>query len=201
MERFIRLAEAAKRLGVTQRTLVNWDASGKIETVRTPGNQRRVPESEIDRLLSQNKAVRKSDFYATDNATGFSRGSAALEVLVKKTVERVLSVLQAPAVYGLSFKHKTLKDGTMDLEYYRFADIVTGEVMAERVGEKIVWYMEPEYDEYRDVVEEQLEYILNENFLEYYGVNSKKKAPPIVSGDILERLLSGDISTEELYEI
>ena len=50
MDKLIGLAQAAKRLGVTTQTLRTWDQKGYIKVVRTPGNQRRIPESEILRL-------------------------------------------------------------------------------------------------------------------------------------------------------
>jgi len=50
MEKHYTLLKAAELLGVTTQTLRNWDNAGKIRTVRTPGNQRRIPESEIARL-------------------------------------------------------------------------------------------------------------------------------------------------------
>jgi len=50
MERHYTLKEASKILGVTVKTLQNWDKQGKIRVVRTPGG-RRIPESEIKRIL------------------------------------------------------------------------------------------------------------------------------------------------------
>jgi len=38
-ENYIGGIEAAKTLGVHQRTLHNWDEKGLIETIRTPGNK------------------------------------------------------------------------------------------------------------------------------------------------------------------
>ena len=38
-------------LGVTVRTIQRWDKAGKIRCVRTIGGKRRVPESEIKRIL------------------------------------------------------------------------------------------------------------------------------------------------------
>ena len=52
MQNYLTPAQAAKRLSVTTHTLRVWDKEGKIATVRTPGNQRRIPESEINRLLN-----------------------------------------------------------------------------------------------------------------------------------------------------
>jgi len=54
MEKHYTLKKAAELLGVTTQTLRNWDNSGKIHTIRTPGNQRRIPECEIIRLTGPN---------------------------------------------------------------------------------------------------------------------------------------------------
>ena len=53
VERLLRLNEAANILGVSTQTLRNWDCFGKLKTVRTTGNQRRVPVSEVNRLLGE----------------------------------------------------------------------------------------------------------------------------------------------------
>ena len=45
------MKEASKLLGVTVRTIQGWDKEGKIRRVRTVGGKRRVPESEIKRIL------------------------------------------------------------------------------------------------------------------------------------------------------
>lgn len=51
MEKLYTLKEARKLLGVTTRTIQRWDKEGKIRIVRTIGGRRRVPESEIKRIL------------------------------------------------------------------------------------------------------------------------------------------------------
>jgi putative resolvase len=51
MERLCTLKEAKKLLGVTTRTIQRWDKDGKIRVVRTVGGRRRIPESEIKRIL------------------------------------------------------------------------------------------------------------------------------------------------------
>jgi putative resolvase len=50
MIELVTLSKASKILGVTTKTLRNWDAEGKIKTERTVGKHRRIPQSEIDRL-------------------------------------------------------------------------------------------------------------------------------------------------------
>lgn len=49
-ERLYTLKEACEFLGVSPQTIRRWEKAGKIKCVRTPGGQRRVPESEISRL-------------------------------------------------------------------------------------------------------------------------------------------------------
>ena len=44
------LSKTSKLLGVTSRTLRDWDAQGKLHTVRSVGGHRRVPRSEVERL-------------------------------------------------------------------------------------------------------------------------------------------------------
>jgi len=51
MEKLYTMKEASELLGVHVRTLQKWDEEGKIHCVRTVGGKRRVPESEIKRIL------------------------------------------------------------------------------------------------------------------------------------------------------
>jgi len=51
MEKLYTMKEASEILGVHVRTLQKWDREGKIRCVRTVGGKRRVPESEIKRIL------------------------------------------------------------------------------------------------------------------------------------------------------
>jgi len=52
-ERLYTMREACSQLGVHPNTLRRWDKEGKIKTVRPEGGQRRIPESEITRLLAK----------------------------------------------------------------------------------------------------------------------------------------------------
>src|SRR5215470_8632361 len=49
-KRLLHPKEAAEELGISMRTLMRWDQAGKLRTVRTVGNQRRIPVEEIFRL-------------------------------------------------------------------------------------------------------------------------------------------------------
>jgi excisionase family DNA binding protein len=44
------IGDVARALGVAVATVRRWDAAGHIESVRTPGGQRRFRRSEVERL-------------------------------------------------------------------------------------------------------------------------------------------------------
>lgn len=52
MEKMYKLREACEILRVSKKTIYRWEKAGKIKCVRTPGNHRLIPESEISRILS-----------------------------------------------------------------------------------------------------------------------------------------------------
>ncbi len=45
------VSQTARRLGVCTKTIRRWDTRGFIHCLRTPGNHRRIPLSEVNRLL------------------------------------------------------------------------------------------------------------------------------------------------------
>jgi len=51
MDKLLTIKEAKTRLGVTTKTIQRWDREGKIKVVRTLGGRRRIPESEVRRIL------------------------------------------------------------------------------------------------------------------------------------------------------
>jgi len=52
-KRLLHPKEAAHELGISTKTIHRWDEAGKLRTVRTVGNQRRIPIEEIVRLRKQ----------------------------------------------------------------------------------------------------------------------------------------------------
>ena len=67
-ERLYTIKEAKRLLGVTTWTIQQWDRQGKIKCVRTVGGRRRIPESEIKRILGL-KEERKVVGYARVSST------------------------------------------------------------------------------------------------------------------------------------
>ena len=58
MTSLLPLSEASRLLGTTPRTLRRWDATGKIRTVRSPGNHRLIPMVEVERLRGEQETQR-----------------------------------------------------------------------------------------------------------------------------------------------
>ena len=62
MDKLLTMKEAKELLGVSTKTIQNWDKAGIINVVRTPGGRRRIPLSEVERIrggsfLSQKKKL------------------------------------------------------------------------------------------------------------------------------------------------
>ena len=63
-KRLLHPKEAAYELGVSTKTIHRWDEAGKLRTVRTRGNQRRIPIEEIWRLRTPGKRAERCVLYA-----------------------------------------------------------------------------------------------------------------------------------------
>jgi len=63
-QRLLSLKKASKILGVSEKTLRRWDNAGKIKAFRTQGNHRRIPESEILRLMGKSPTEFNCAIYA-----------------------------------------------------------------------------------------------------------------------------------------
>lgn len=55
-EQLMRPGEFARRLGVHSETVRRWLAKGDLEYVRFPSGERRIPESELTRMLAPESA-------------------------------------------------------------------------------------------------------------------------------------------------
>ncbi|MDF2956353.1 MAG: putative site-specific integrase-resolvase [Candidatus Alkanophagales archaeon MCA70_species_2] len=111
MGRYFR-GEASKILGVSGMTLYRWTREGKIRFVRTPGGEYRYPESEIYRILGeqrpQNKAVIYARVSSADQKPDLERQIEALQKFAEKEGLEVLEVITDIAS-GLDGERKGLK--------------------------------------------------------------------------------------------
>ena len=64
MEELLTPKEAGKLLGVSTRTIQRWDKEGLIRVIRTPKGRRRIPKSEVLRLLKEKLNDRRAVIYA-----------------------------------------------------------------------------------------------------------------------------------------
>ena len=69
MDILLPIGEAASRLGLTVTTLQRWDRAGKLRVVRTFGGKRRVPLSEVQRLMGE-REQREVVLYARVSSHG-----------------------------------------------------------------------------------------------------------------------------------
>ena len=69
MEILLRPKDAAKRLGISVRTLQRMDIAGTLKVVRSPKDRRRIPESEVHRLMGFNQ-IRVPILYARVSTHG-----------------------------------------------------------------------------------------------------------------------------------
>jgi putative resolvase len=49
---YLSIGDVARAFGVTVPTVRNWERAGKIRSIRTPGNQRRFAESDVEAMLA-----------------------------------------------------------------------------------------------------------------------------------------------------
>lgn len=66
-EKLLTLKEACRLLGIHPNTLRRWDEEGKIKVVRTPKGRRRIPESEVRRLMGiagESRGKKRAAVYA-----------------------------------------------------------------------------------------------------------------------------------------
>jgi putative resolvase len=86
-KRLLSPKEAASELGISVKTVHRWDAAGKLHTVRTAGQQRRIPIEEISRLRRQGEGkqgAERSVLYAR-----VSSGSLAQDGDLARQTERL----------------------------------------------------------------------------------------------------------------
>ena len=106
MKLSLRISEAARRLGVCVKTLRRWNAQGKMSCVRTVGGHRRIPLSEIRRLLSGDLA---SASHSSPRVALYCRVSS-YDQKRNGDLERQREVLQSYChQHQLAFRH-TLSD-------------------------------------------------------------------------------------------
>ena len=96
-------SEAARSLGISLDTLRRWDRGGRIKTERDAANRRRVPKTEVDRLLGHGE---RHELSARNRFRGIVRdvkvdGLLAQVVLETTQPARVVAVITREAAEEL----------------------------------------------------------------------------------------------------
>lgn len=86
-----RIGEAAAVLGVRVETLRRWEREGRLTTTRTAGGQRRVPASEVARLL-----VERRDRPRTTSASVRNRFPGVVTEVKRDAVAATVEILAGP---------------------------------------------------------------------------------------------------------
>ncbi|MEM2714173.1 MAG: IS607 family transposase [Candidatus Bathyarchaeia archaeon] len=113
IEKLLTLSEACKRLGVHPNTLRKWDRQGKVRVVRTVGGRRRIPESEVERLMGvvkpdvSKKAVIYTRVSSHDQKGDLERQKQSLLNYAKSKGYEVIAILEDVAS-GLNENRKSL---------------------------------------------------------------------------------------------
>jgi molybdopterin-binding protein len=85
----VRIGQAAETIGVRVETLRRWEREGKLTMARTEGGQRRVPASEVARLVAERRAERAP--------SAASRRNAFPGVVTKVTLDTVSALVEIQA--------------------------------------------------------------------------------------------------------
>ena len=93
--------DACKVLGVSYPALKQWIYKGKIKTVKTAGGHHRIPESEIDRLLS------RSGRDAQPKRPESFRSISGRNQLVGRVIDLKVEGLMAQVTLSIAGQHLT----------------------------------------------------------------------------------------------
>jgi len=121
-KRFLSPKEAAYELGISVKTIHRWDEAGKLHTVRTAGNQRRISIEEISRLRRQEKRAEQCALYARVSGVrqeqdgNLSRQAERLKEAATARGYEVAAVIMEQAS-SLNEKRKGMKKLLVLIEY------------------------------------------------------------------------------------
>jgi molybdopterin-binding protein len=108
----VRIGEAAEMLGTSVDTLRRWEREGRLLTSRSVGGQRRVPVSEISRLIAERRKGAIDRPIVAQSArnrfpgivTRIERDRVAAVVEVQAGPHRLVSLMTAEAIDDLELR-------------------------------------------------------------------------------------------------
>jgi len=100
MGRLYTLKEARRLLGVATRTIQRWDKAGRIRVVRTIGGRRRIPESEIRRILGLKEERAVLEYVRVFSSTQRDDLEGQKQLVANYAKERSYGEIQIPSDIG-----------------------------------------------------------------------------------------------------
>ena len=108
----LRLGQAAEMLGVSVETVRRWEADGRLVVERSTGGQRRIPLSEVSRLIRERRRSRPDRPIVAQSArnrfagivTRIEKDRVAAVVEVQAGPHRLVSLMTAEAVDDLDLR-------------------------------------------------------------------------------------------------
>jgi len=184
MEKNYSPREAAAILGIAVHTIQVWDRQGKIKCVRLPSGRRRIPESEVKRLLNV-KEERKDAIYARVLSRDQERDLDKQMGALKKATASPLAYTDVRS--GLNFHRKGLFQLLEDVAEKKIGRIyVTHEDRLARIGFELVSWIcgkygteivpieEKEYSSFRDERARDLVSLVTAFSAKLFGLRSHK---------------------------
>lgn len=154
--------QTSEILGVHPKTIQRWDKEGRIKVIRTPGGRRRIPESEIKRLLE----VKEEG----GMVIGYARVSSRTQ---KDDLERQIEALEEYA-HERNWEIKILKDIGSGLNENRKGYLKLLELVAKgEVSKVLITYP----DRLTRFGFKTLQFFFQQHGAEIISLNDKDKSP------------------------
>lgn len=191
-ERLLSPKEAGKLLGVSTKTIQRWDEKGLIKVVRTPTGRRRIPYSEIQRILKERINDRRAVIYGRVSSQKQDKDGnleRQVERLLKWAKENNYEVVKVFKDIGSGINDnrknfwkmmKYIKDNNIPFLIIEFHDRLTRfglkyiETLLKEYGTKlIVTEQKPSKDKMEELVEDLIT-IITSFTARIYGARSQK---------------------------
>jgi excisionase family DNA binding protein len=189
-ERLHSTGKAAKRLGIHFVTPKHWIYAGEVKTVRSPGGQHRIQESELRRLLGQPAKKIGAVLYArvspSDQKSDLARPTRVLRAYAGKSGYKVVGSFEDTASglntsrRGLAEVFASLREGNADTVIVAWRDRLTRfgfeylESHAADPGAKVIVVNEEEDKNPNEELVEDLLAIVTSFSGRLYGMRSRK---------------------------
>ena len=162
MEEYLGGKQASKILGVHQRTLMNWDRKGLIETKRTPGNKRLYNVKKFIGKNNYNFSIPKTNIHAINLTYLFDKYVKAYNDEEDNSTKKIIGMMQG------SFK--ALSDCGLKLDNMKKLSLFSNKMLEVFSSSQISIHTQPGHSDYINLID-------------------KKNVHKIVSGPVIHKFM------------